>query len=246
MTIELTKEERAALAEFQDQNLDEPWVGEKALKAIDELTSASRRDVSPPPRPAPGAIEQSRCKVVVWAPEMAPQSTVKARADLTSLTDREFAPGDVILVRTDTAGAVAVSYARVTGRVEAPELDIGFVNASDRYFEPCRFVVWVETVPGVEQVREGGYYWVLREGSDEPAIAEFNPELKVWFVCGDERDVSDGEMEVLGGRLTPDDKDGSGALLTRIAQACDVLETCIETGVVPVGQLLKLLRTGSV
>lgn len=35
MTEKLTYEERAALADAQDQNLDEPWFGAKALRIID-------------------------------------------------------------------------------------------------------------------------------------------------------------------------------------------------------------------
>lgn len=250
MTLVLTKEEREALAEFQDQNLDEPWVGQKALDVIGTLEASVQFESLRKGRaaektvPLPGAIEQSRAKVVVWVPAMEKNSAVKAHADLTSITGREFRFGDAILVRTEMAAGVAVSYARVTGRVEAPELDIGFINASDRYFEPCRFVVWVETVPGAEQVRESGYYWVLREGR-EPSIANFDADLKVWFVCGTEEDVSDAEMEVLGGRLTPDDKDGSGALLTRIAAACDILEEAKDSRVLQIDRLQKLLRTGA-
>jgi hypothetical protein len=249
MTMEvLTVEELAALERFQDQNLDEPWLGAKVVRLLEELSrmaEVARTQEAPKHVPAPGAIEQSRTKVAVWAPEMLPQSKVKARADLTSLTLREFRPGDVIVVRTNTAAGVSVAYAHVTGRVETPELDIGFVNLSDRYFGPARFDVWVESVPGSQAVRAGGYYWVRLDGAD-PSIAEFSPDTYSWFVCGDERDHSDGDVDVLHGPLEPDDKDGSGALLTRIASACDVLETCKETGVVPVGELLRLLRTGSV
>lgn len=40
MTIEtLTNGERAALDSFQDQNLDDPWIGQKAVRCIDRLTS---------------------------------------------------------------------------------------------------------------------------------------------------------------------------------------------------------------